>query len=121
MKEKMDIDSKDIAERRKKIQSIREKFAKDFTVELGNREHLMEDFLKNMFEEIPDATTHALGGAIVTGKYGEGILDFVYADFDKIYNELKDKEFIVKYPLSDGDIIVKFPFSFIKVFLLKFK
>ena len=55
-------------ERRKKIQSIREKFAKDFTVELGSREHLMEDFLKNMFEEIPDATTHALGGAIVTGK-----------------------------------------------------
>lgn len=103
MKEKYAIDSKESEERRSKIQSLREKFSSKFEVDFSSREHLLEDYLKNMKEEIPDATTNALGGGLVVGKYGEGILDFVYADFYKIYKELKEKEFVEKYPLSDGD------------------
>lgn len=103
MKEKNAIDSKDYDERRKKLQSIQENLSKNFEMDFSGREHLLEVFSKSNFEEIPDAANNALGGGIIAGKYGEGILDFVYADFDKIYDELKDKEFVVKYPLSEGD------------------
>ena len=106
MKEKSVIDSKDAAQRSARIDEIRKKFSSKFEIDFSSREHLLEEYLKDMKEEIPDATVNALGGGLIVGKYGEGILDFIYADFNKIYTELKEKDFIEKYPISDGDSVL---------------
>ena len=101
IKEKNKIDSLDADKRKEKIKSIREKFASNFVLDFSSREHLLENYLKNDNEEILDATTNALGGCRISVKCGEGILDFIYADFDEIYNKLKGKEYVVKY--SDAE------------------
>ena len=55
IKEKNKIDSLDADERVKKINRIRESFSSDFVLDFSNRKHLLEDYLKNANEEIPDA------------------------------------------------------------------
>ena len=47
IKEKNKIDSLNTDKRKEKIKSIREKFASNFVLDFSNREHLLENYLKN--------------------------------------------------------------------------
>ena len=102
MKNKLSIDANNERERLTLMQDLIDSFCEKYTLDFSSREDLLELYRRNV-EPIPNPAPHVLGTCRVEIKCGEGIFDFIYADFDSVYEKLKNKEYVIKYPDAKGD------------------
>lgn len=101
MKNKISIDANN-EERLTSMQDLIECFCEKYTLDFSSRNDLLELYRRND-EFIPNSAPHILGACRVEMKCGEGLFDFIYADFDSVYEKLKNKEYVIKYPDAKGN------------------
>lgn len=103
MKNKLSIDANNETERLTLMQDLIDGFCEKYTLDFSSREDLLELYRRNV-EPIPNPAPHVLGACRIGMKCGEGIFDFIYADFDSIYEKLR-----IKLPPSDAKVKVTLP------------
>ena len=86
------------AENEKYLELYKEKFYIDF----NSRRYHLNPYTKN--GEQPNILNNFLCGCTVHLRCGEGILDFIYADFEKSYEEVSGKAYVVELLKEAGRI-----------------
>ena len=87
MKNKVSIDADYEEERLTLMQDLIDGFCGKYTLDFSSRNDLLELYRRNV-EPIPNPAPHVLGACRVEMKCGEGIFDFIYADFDSTVGNL---------------------------------
>jgi len=78
------------AENERYLEMYKEKYYIDF----DTRRYHLNPYAQN--DELPDILNNFLCGCAIYMRCGDGILDFIYADFEKVYDELMGRAEVVE-------------------------
>ena len=106
-----DEDRKIDEEREKYNEQVKKTVSDKYDVEFEDTEETVALAVSNEPDTIIRPYTNVYSGSFINVNYGEGILDFIYADFKtpakKLYDEAKDTEGFKNFLIQHSDVIEK--------------